>query len=81
MANTYTFQRRAIYWEEEIVYADSVEEARDMIQSGDGGEIYKQDFLGYLQDDEFELIEEKINDPLVDMVTNYDNYRQMEFAF
>lgn len=52
-----------------------------MIQSGDGGEIYKQDFLGYLQDDEFELIEEKINDPLVDMVTNYDNYRQMEFAF
>ena len=80
MANTYTFQRRAIYWEEEIVYADTVEEAWEKIDSGESDELHIQDFYDY-HDEEFELIDIKLDDPLVNMVTNYDNYRQMEFAF
>lgn len=80
MANRYTFQRRSIYWEEEIVYADTVEEAWDKVCSGESDELHIQDFYDY-HDEEFELIDIKLDDPLVNMVTNYDNYRQMEFAF
>lgn len=80
MANRYTFQRRSIYWEEEIVYADTVEEAWDKVCSGESDELHIQDFYDY-HDEEFELIDIKLDDPLVNMVTNYDNYRQMEFVF
>jgi DNA-binding protein Fis len=77
LANTYKFERRAIYWEEEIVYADTVEEAWEKIGNGDADELNIQDFYDYY-DDEYELVDEKIDDPLVDMVINYDKYRQME---
>lgn len=77
MANTYTFQRRAIYWEEEIVEADTFEEARDRVENGDSDELNIQDFYDYY-DDDYELVEEKINDPLVNMVKAYGEPYQYE---
>lgn len=70
MANRYVFSRRAIYYEEEIVYADTVKDAWEKVYSGDGDEINVQDFYDYY-DDEYELMEEEIQDPLVTMVAEY----------
>ena len=77
MANTYTFQRRAIYWEEEVVYADTVKDAWEKVYSGDGDEVNVQDFYDYY-DDEYELMEEEIADPLVTMVAEYSLPYQYE---
>ena len=77
MANRYTFQRRAIYWEEEIVEADTFEEARDRVENGDSDELNIQDFYDYY-DDDYELVDEEISDPLVDMITKWEKYRQLE---
>ena len=77
MANTYTFQRRAIYWEEEVVTADTVEEAYEKVENGDSDELNIQDFYDYY-DSDYELIEEKIDDPLVTMVAEYSLPYQYE---
>ena len=77
MANRYTFTRRAIYWEEEIVEADSFEEARDKVENGDSDELNIQDFYDYY-DDDYELVEEEIRDPLVTMVKAYGEPYQFE---
>lgn len=77
MANTYTFSRRAIYWEEEIVEADSVEEAYEKVGNGEGDELNIQDFYEYY-DDDYELVDERINDPLVNMVVEYGKPIQLE---
>ena len=77
MANTYTFQRRAIYWEEEVVTADTVEEAYEKVENGDSDELNIQDFYDYY-DDDYELIDEEIQDPLVTMVAEYSLPYQYE---
>ena len=77
MANTYTFQRRAIYWEEEVVTADTVEEAYEKVENGDSDELNIQDFYDYY-DDDYELIDEEIADPLVTMVAEYSLPYQYE---
>ena len=77
MANTYTFQRRAIYWEEEVVTADTVEEAYEKVENGDSDELNIQDFYDYY-DDDYELVDEEIADPLVTMVAEYSLPYQYE---
>ena len=77
MANTYTFQRRAIYWEEEVVTADTVEEAYEKVENGDSDELNIQDFYDYY-DSDYELIDEEIADPLVTMVAEYSLPYQYE---
>ena len=77
MANIYRFERRAIYWEEEVVYADTVEEAWQKVDSGDADERHIQDFYDYY-DDDYELIDEEIADPLVTMVAEYSLPYQYE---
>ena len=77
MANTYTFQRRAIYWEEEVVTADTVEEAYEKVENGDSDELNIQDFYDYY-DDDYELVDEEIADPLVTMVAEYSLPHQFE---
>jgi Ran GTPase-activating protein (RanGAP) involved in mRNA processing and transport len=77
LANTYTFQRRAIYWEEETVTADTVEEAYEKVENGDSDELNIQDFYDYY-DDDYELIDEEIADPLVTMVAEYSLPYQYE---
>ena len=77
MANTYTFQRRAIYWEEEVVTADTVEEAYEKVENGDSDELNIQDFYDYY-DDDYELVDEEIEDPLVTMVAEYSLPYQYE---
>lgn len=79
MANTYTFQRRAIYWEEEIVEADTVEEAWEKVENGDADELHISDFHDYW-DEEYELIDEEIVDPLVEMIKKYKP-KQYELDF
>ena len=77
MANTYTFQRRAIYWEEEVVTADTVEEAYEKVGNGESDELNIQDFYDYY-DDDYELVGEEIQDPLVTMVAEYSLLYQFE---
>jgi len=77
LANTYTFQRRAIYWEEEVVTADTVEEAYEKVENGDSDELNIQDFYDYY-DDDYELVDEEIADPLVTMVAEYSLPHQFE---
>ena len=77
MANTYTFQRRAIYWEEEVVIADTIEEAYEKVENGDSDELNIQDFYDYY-DDDYELVDEEIADPLVTMVAEYSLPYQYE---
>jgi hypothetical protein len=77
LANTYTFQRRAIYWEEEVVTADTVEEAYEKVENGDSDELNIQDFYDYY-DDDYELVDEEIADPLVTMVAEYSLPYQYE---
>ena len=77
MANRYVFSRRAIYYEEEIVYADTVKDAWEKVYSGDGDELNIQDFYDYY-DDEYELMEVEEQDPLVTMVAEYSLPYQYE---
>ena len=77
MVNTYTFQRRAIYWEEEVVTADTVKEAYEKVENGESDELNIQDFYDYW-DDDYELIDERIDDPLVNMIENYGKPHQYE---
>ena len=77
MANRYVFSRRAIYYEEEIVYADTVKDAWGKVILGEGDEVNVQDFYDYY-DDEYELMEEEIADPLVTMVAEYSLPYQYE---
>jgi hypothetical protein len=77
LANRYVFSRRAIYYEEEIVYADTVKDAWEKVYSGDGDEINVQDFYDYY-DDEYELMEVEEQDPFVNMILKYENEKQLE---
>ena len=77
MANRYTFQRRAIYWDEEVVYADTFEEAYEKVGTGDGDEYELGDFYDYY-DSDYELVDEEIQDPLVTMVAEYSLPHQFE---
>ena len=77
MANTYKFQRRAIYWEEEVVTADTVEEAYEKVENGDSAELNIQDFYDYY-DDDYEFVEERLDDPLVNMIEAYGKPYQLE---
>ena len=70
MANRYTFTRRAIYWDEETVIADTFEEAYEKVGNGDSDEYELGDFYDYY-DDDYELVDEEIQDPLVTMVAEY----------
>ena len=77
MANRYVFSRRAIYYEEEIVYADTVKDAWEKVYNGAGDEVLVQDFYDYY-DDEYELMEVEGQDPLVNMVKAYGEPYQYE---
>lgn len=77
MANYYTFQRRVIYWEEEIVEADNVDEAFEKVGQGEAFECRLTDFHDYY-DEDYELVDEQINDPLVDMIVKWEEVRQLE---
>ena len=77
MANRYTFTRRAIYWDEEVVYADTFEEAYEKVGNGDGDEYEIGDFYDYY-DDDYDLVDEEIQDPLVTMVAEYSLPYQYE---
>lgn len=77
MANTYTFLRRVIYWEEEIVEANTVDEAYEKVGNGEAVEVHILDFYDYY-DEDYEFVEEQINDPLVKMVLDYDHKKQLE---
>lgn len=80
LANRYTFQRRAIYWDEEVVVADTFEEAYEKVGNGDSDEYELGDFYDYY-DDDYELINEEIADPLVDMIVTWDKVRQLDLDF
>lgn len=77
MANRYTFTRRAIYWDEEVVYADTFEEAYEKVGNGDSDEYELGDFYDYY-DSDYELVDEEIQDPLVTMVAEYSLPHQFE---
>ena len=78
MANIYRFERRAIYWEEEVVRADTVEEAWQKIDNGDADELHIQDFEDYY-DEEYNLVQEELEeDPLVAMIKDYSEPYQYE---
>lgn len=77
MANSYTFERRAIYYEETIVEADTLEEALERVYDGEADEMHIGDWHDYY-DDDYELVNEDIKDPLVDMVVNYSRPQQYE---
>ena len=78
--NTYRFERRVVYWEEEVVEAESLTKAWEKIESGDVEEVNLGDFDDYF-DDEHTLVEEHINDPLVHMIKKYSETEQFEFNF
>ena len=78
MANRYTFERRAVYWEEHIVVADSVDEAWQKIDNGDADDLIIQDFDDYY-DEEYNLVQEELEeDPLVAMIKDYSGPYQFE---
>ena len=77
MANRYTFTRRAIYWDEETVIADTFEEAYEKVGNGDSDEYEIGDFYDYY-DDDYELVDTEIQDPLVTMVAEYSLPHQYE---
>ena len=76
MANEYTFERRVIYTEYEYVTADTENDAWDKVNSGDIEDSETGDWDDYYDDPE--LIETVINDPLVNMVTEYGRPEQYE---
>ena len=75
--NEYVFERRAIVIEESVVYANTIEEAWDRVDNFDVDEMTQSEFVEYY-DDEYKLVDEKINDPLVDMVVMYGKPYQFE---
>jgi hypothetical protein len=80
VANTYTFERRVIYWENTWVDADNLDDALKKLQSGDADDCSLGEYDDYY-DDDFTLVEESIGpavDPLVEMVLDYENNRQLE---
>jgi hypothetical protein len=80
VANTYTFERRVIYWENTWVDADNLDDAWKKLQSGDADDCSLGEYDDYY-DDDFTLVEESIGpavDPLVKMVLDYENNRQLE---
>ena len=77
MANRYTFERKAIYYDVEVVYADTFEEAYEKVGAGDGDEYELGDFYDYY-DSDYELVDEEIEDPLVTMVAEYSLPYQFE---
>lgn len=64
-------------WEEEVVEADNVDEAYEKVGQGEAYEVHFGDFHDYY-DDDYELIDEQINDPLVDMIKDYGQVKQLE---
>ena len=76
MANEYTFERRVIYTEYEYVTADTENDAWDTVNRGDIEDSETGDWYDYYDDPE--LIETVINDPLVNMVTEYGRPEQYE---
>ena len=76
MANEYTFERRVIYTEYEYVTADTENDAWHKVNSGDIEDSETGDWYDYYDDPE--LIETVINDPLVNMVTEYGRPEQYE---
>ena len=76
MANEYTFERRVIYTEYEYVTADTENDAWDKVNSGDIEDSETGDFYDYY-DDPY-LIETRIRDPLVSMITEYGRPVQFE---
>ena len=76
MANEYTFERRVIYTEYEYVMADSEKEAWAKVNNGDIEDSETGDFYDYY-DDPY-LIETRIRDPLVSMITEYGRPVQFE---
>ena len=77
MANRYTFERKAIYYDVEVVIADTFEEAYEKVGAGDSDEYELGDFYDYY-DDDYELVDEEIQDPLVTMVAEYSLPHQFE---
>ena len=77
LANRYTFTRRAVYYDIEVVIADTFEEAYEKVGNGDSDEYELGDFYDYY-DDDYELVDEEIGDPLVDMVMKWEKCRQLE---
>ena len=77
MANIYRFERRAIYYEELVVDADTAEEALDKVENGDADEIHIGDWYDYY-DSEYDLVNEEIKDPLVEMIVGYSKPQQLE---
>ena len=77
MANIYRFERRAIYYEELVVDADTAEEALDKVENGDADEIHIGDWYDYY-DSEYDLVNEEIKDPLVEMIKDYSEPYQFE---
>ena len=77
MANRYTFERRAVYYDIEVVIAETLEEAYEKVGNGDSDEYELGDFYDYY-DDDYELVDEEIEDPLVKMVIDYGQVKQLE---
>jgi len=77
LANRYTFERKAIYYDVEVVIADTVEEAYEKVGAGDADEYELGDFYDYY-DSDYELVDEEIHDPLVTMVAEYSLPYQYE---
>ena len=77
LANTYTFERRAIYYEELVVDADTAEEALEAVENGDADEIHIGDWYDYY-DSEYDLVNEEIKDPLVEMIVGYSKPQQLD---
>lgn len=67
----FTFGRRGIYWETWTVEADSAEEALDLVSDGSGDMCdYKElEFIDYY-DDDYELQDSEIIDPLYKMIAD-----------
>ena len=76
MANEYTFERRVIYTEYEYVTAETENDTWDKVNSGDIDDTDGGDFYDYY-DDPY-LIETRIRDPLVSMITEYGRPVQFE---
>ena len=80
MANTYTFERRVIYWENTWVDADNLDDAWKKLQSGDADDCSLGEYDDYY-DDDFTLVEESIGpavDTLVEMIKQYSLPEQFE---
>jgi len=80
VASTYIFERRVIYWENTWVDADTLDDAWEKLQSGDADDCSLGEYDDYY-DDDYTFVEESNGpdvDPLVEMVLDYENNRQLE---